>query len=163
MFKGKMLVSGIILTIAALGQIIAVIVFYDPQANTARINIGWFVMMLSAVFGWLPILTFRQKGQVEGRSYMHTTVVVDSGIYSIVRHPQYLAGILMAIAFSLITLHWLVALLGLVVIVNCYSTTFDEEVRCIEKFGDEYRQYMQRVPRINFLAGIARLVRSRLQ
>jgi protein-S-isoprenylcysteine O-methyltransferase Ste14 len=163
MFKGKMLVTGIILTIAAVGQIILAIVFYDPGGNAARINSGWIVLMISAVFGWLPIFTFRSKGQVEGRSYINTTVLVDSGIYAIVRHPQYLAGILIGLALPLITLHWLVALLGLLVIVICYANAFDEEAGCIQKFGDEYRQYMQRVPRFNFVAGIARLIRSRLK
>lgn len=30
----------------------------------------------------------------------------------------------------------------------------EEEKRDIEKFGDAYKDYMQRVPRINLLAGI---------
>jgi protein-S-isoprenylcysteine O-methyltransferase Ste14 len=127
MFKGKMLVSGIILTIAAVGQIISAFIFYNPEGNATLINLGWFVLMISAIFGWLPIITFRRKGQVEGRSYINTTVLVDSGIYAIVRHPQYLAGALIGLALPMITPHWLVALLGVVVIVICYLNTFDEE------------------------------------
>ncbi len=102
----KMAVYGIMLTIAFVGQIILTILFYDPAGNALRINIGWGVVWLSAVFGWLPIITFRRKGKVEGRSYIHTTVLVDSGIYAIVRHPQYLAGVLLNVGLSLITPQW---------------------------------------------------------
>ena len=162
MFKGKMLISGVVLTITVIGQIVSAFMLYDPQGNAALINMGWGVLMVSAIFGWLPILTFRRKGQVEGRSYIHTTTLVDSGIYAIVRHPQYVAGALIGLALILITPHWLVALCGLATIVNTYVSTFDEEEGCILKFGDEYREYMQRVPRFNFIAGIVRVILSRL-
>jgi protein-S-isoprenylcysteine O-methyltransferase Ste14 len=39
-----------------------------------------------------------------------------------------------------------------------YADTFNEEASNIAKFGDEYREYMQRVPRLNFLLGIYRLL-----
>ena len=32
---------------------------------------------------------------------------------------------------------------------------------CIEKFGDDYKRYMERVPRTNFLLGFIRLLQSR--
>mgnify|MGYP006288267307 CR=1 FL=1 len=78
------IISSILLTIAAVGQIILAIVFHNPDDNALVINIGWGVLMLSGVFGWLPIFTFRQKGQVEGKRYINTTVLVDSGVYGIV-------------------------------------------------------------------------------
>lgn len=56
--------------------------------------------MLSALFGWLPIFTFRKKGKVQGRGHIQTTVLVESGVYSIVRHPQYLSGILLCIGLA---------------------------------------------------------------
>jgi len=158
MWGKKMLSNGIILTIAAVGQIIAAFILYNPEENVFLINLGWGVLMLSALFGWLPIFTFRKKGGVKGRSYIHTTELVDSGIYSIVRHPQYLAGILMNIALVLITKHWLVALLGLIAAIITYISTYDEEMNCIEKFGDQYKEYMQKVPRLNLLSGIYRVI-----
>ena len=108
MWNRKMAIYGILLTIAFVGQIILTILFYDPAGNALRINIGWGVLWLSAVFGWLPIITFRRKGKVQGQSYIHTTVLVDSGIYGIVRHPQYLAGILLNVGLTLITPQWCV-------------------------------------------------------
>jgi protein-S-isoprenylcysteine O-methyltransferase Ste14 len=159
----RLILGGILLTLAFVGQIALAIWLYDPNANPAVINTGWFLLMLSAVFGWLPIITFRLKGKVQGRSYIHTTVLVDSGVYAIVRHPQYLAGILIAIALPLITQHWSVVVTGLVGAAITYIGTYDEERGCIEKFGDAYRQYQQKVPRMNFILGIVRWLLRAMQ
>jgi hypothetical protein len=35
-----------------------------------------------------------------------------------------------------------------------------EDRYCIDRFGDDYRRYMQRVPRVNFVAGVIRLLRQ---
>ena len=153
----KLLLQGIGLTLAVIGQIICAVVFYDASASSTRINFGWGIMLLSAIFGWLPIFTLRRKGVVEGKSYIHTTVLVDSGVYRIIRHPQYLAGILLNIALFLITMHWSVLLLGLIAIVILYLDTFEEEKNNLEKFGDKYQEYQKRVPRLNFIVGIFRL------
>jgi len=154
----RTIISGILLTIVAVGQIILAFVLYDPEGNLPLINIGWIVLMMSAIFGWLPIFTFQRKGKVEGKSYIHTTVLVDSGIYAIVRHPQYLAGVLISIALPMISQHWSVSLLGLIGMAIYYHDTFDEEEKCIKRFGDAYRQYMKRVPRMNFLTGMVRAI-----
>ena len=39
--------------------------------------------------------------------------------------------------------------------------TFRADEACIEKFGPAYADYMQRVPRVNFVAGMVRLWRRR--
>ena len=62
----------------------------------------------------LAIFEFRKKGGVKkGKSYIHTTKLVDTGIYSIIRHPQYVTFILWAIAGMLLFQHWIVILFGL--------------------------------------------------
>jgi len=156
-----MIVLAIILTIAAVGQIILSFVLYDPEGNSVLRNAGWAVLTISAIFGWLPMYAFRKRGGVKGRGYIRTTVLVDSGIYGIVRHPQYLAGVLMSIALPMIAQHWLVAAFGLVAAVVYYVNTFAEEKNNLEKFGEEYRRYMETVPRMNFILGIVRLIQRR--
>jgi protein-S-isoprenylcysteine O-methyltransferase Ste14 len=123
--------------------------------------VGWICLWTSAIFGWLPIITFRRKGGVAKRkSYVKTTVLVDTGIYAIVRHPQGgTAWLLINLGVMLIAQHWSSAILGLVSMVLAYADTLKADQRCIEKFGDAYRRYIERVPRINFVAGIIRLVR----
>jgi protein-S-isoprenylcysteine O-methyltransferase Ste14 len=73
------------------------------------------------VFGWLPIIEFRKKGGVtKGKSYIHTTQLVGTGIYSVVRHPQYVTFILWAITGMLLFQHWIVVLLGVPIIPLTY-------------------------------------------
>ena len=158
MKKNKLMISGAGLTLAFIAQILCTFLFYDVAASSTRINIGWGVMLISAIFGWLPIFTFRRKGKVEGRSYIHTTVLVDTSVYRIVRHPQYLAGILLNLALFLITMHWTVLVFGAIAAVITYLDTFEEEKKNLEKFGDEYQDFQKKVPRLNFVLGILRLI-----
>lgn len=153
-------VPGLVLSVAAIGQIVLSILFYDRRPSDLVTNIGWLVLWVSAVFGWLPIMTFKRWGGVaKGETYTETTTLVDRGIYAVVRHPQYLSGMLLALAFSLIAQHWAVILLGLVVAGISYAGTYQEERDLEAKFGQAYRGYRDRVPRVNFLLGLARLLR----
>ena len=79
----------------------------------AYVGVGLYVFS-GLVFGWLPVIEFRRKGGVRrGKSYIHTTQLVDTGIYSIVRHPQFVTFILWAVAGMLLFQHWIVVLLGI--------------------------------------------------
>ena len=157
----KLIYQSILLTLTAGGQMLAAWLLYDPGANSSIINLGWGIIFISATFGWLPIFTFRSRGKIEGKSYIDTTVLVDSGVYRIVRHPQYLAGILINIGLSLITTHWLVALLGIISWLIYFQNTYSEEEKNLKKFGDAYRNYQQRVPRLNFILGLIRVITTR--
>ena len=158
MKNAKAIVSTIILTIVVVGQIILSFVLYSENGSSIVRNIGWIILWISAFFGWLPIYTLKKWGKPKGRGYVRTTVLVDRGIYAVVRHPQYLAGMLMGLALPLIAQHWLVAILGAVAIVIHYADTFAEEKSAIEKFGEEYERYKETVPRVNFIGGLARLL-----
>jgi len=84
---------------------------------------------------------------------------VDTGIYSVVRHPQYTGGIYsIFLATPLLYPHWLFGILGAVGVLTIYISCKWEDQRLIEKFGDEYVKYMQKVPGMNVFAGIIRLV-----
>ena len=125
----------------------------------AYIGVGLYVFS-GLIFGMYPIIEFRKKGSVEkGKSYIQTTTLVDTGIYSIVRHPQFTTCILWAIAGMLLFQHWIVILLGIPIIPLTYIDLLQADKRLVEKFGNDYRQYMQKVPRSNFLLGIIRLLR----
>lgn len=156
--RHRLTITAFVLTFAALGQIILSFVLYNEEGNIFIRNLGWILLWISAIFGWLPMFTLRKWGKVpDGKAYVHTTELVDRGIFGIVRHPQYLAGILLGIGLSLIVQHWLVAILGVVVAGISYSDTHSEEKTLIGKFGAKYEEYMKRVPRVNFLLGMLRL------
>ena len=139
-------------------QIVLVFVLKQPRLKALEWA-GWICWWIGAIFGVLPIITLRRKGGVaKGQSYMKTTVLVDTGIYAIVRHPQGgTAWLLLNLAAMLIAQHWSSLVLGLTSMALAYLDHFKADQRCIEKFGDPYRQYMQSVPRVNFVLGLIRL------
>jgi len=122
----------------------------------AYAGVGLYIFS-GLVFGMLPTFEFRRKGRVQkGKSYIHTTKLVDTGIYSIVRHPQYVSFILFAIAGMLLFQHWIVFSLGIPIIPLIYIDLINADKQGIKKFGKDYEKYMQKVPRANFLIGIIR-------
>jgi protein-S-isoprenylcysteine O-methyltransferase Ste14 len=121
--------------------------------------LGWLALLISITFGIAPIFIFKKWGGVEqGKSFVHTARLVDTSLYAIVRHPQYLAGILFNIAMMLLAQQWMVILFGLISAVLIFLDIQTADQEGITKFGDEYRQYMQRVPQLNFILGIIRLI-----
>lgn len=139
--------------------VLAFFVFREPQFP-ALVAVGWMLWALGVVFAILPIFTLRSRGRVPaGKSYMETTALVDSGIYAIVRHPQGgTAGLLFSPALAFIGQHWLLGVLAVVGMALIYADTFKADERCVAKFGMEYVRYMERVPAVNFLAGLWRLL-----
>ena len=126
----------------------------------AYIGVGLYIFS-GWIFGMLPVFEFRKKGGVKkGKSYIHTTKLVDTGIYSIVRHPQYITWMLWAVAGMLLFQHWIVICLGIPIIPFTYLDLINADKDGIKKFGKDYKDYMQRVPRANFLAGLLRKLRK---
>ena len=125
---------------------------------------GWIIWAVGMILIFLPMFVLRNKGSVaKWQSYVQTTVLVDSGIYSVVRHPQYLGWLLMYPAMMLFNSHWLIVVLGLLGMMCVYLFTWQEDAHLVEKFGKSYEKYMQAVPRMNFFAGVIRLVRRTLK
>ena len=147
-------ISQIIVGIYLLSEVSQIVIL-------AYFGVGLYVLS-GIVFGMLPTFEFRKKGGVKkGKSYIHTTKLVDTGIYSIVRHPQYVTFILWAIAGMLLFQHWIIIIFGIPIIPLTYIDLIKADKDAIEKFGDVYKAYMKRVPRANFLLGIIRLLMSR--
>jgi len=125
--------------------------------------VGWLTLVVALFFFFSLIIYFRKEGKPgEGKSLMDTTVLVNSGTYAIVRHPMLLGSILLMIASILISQHWLVAIVGVIVSALTYRTQVNLEKGLLVKFGDDYKRYMEKVPRMNFLLGIIRLLRRKL-
>ncbi len=86
-------------------------------------------------------------------------MLVDTGLYSILRHPQYTAGILFSLALILMSQSWIILAMGVIVMLLLYIDIMMADRHEIEKFGDDYREYMKMVPRTNFILGAFRRMR----
>jgi protein-S-isoprenylcysteine O-methyltransferase Ste14 len=142
-----------------------VLVIFMGKVNTAGLTwlmyLGWLIWIISIIFGWLPIFTLKRKGKVPtGKSYIHTTKLVTTGLYSIVRHPQYTAGLLLSLSLLLISQDLWVVLIGIKIMVLLYIDIYLTDKWEIKKFGHKYEKYMQEVPRVNFILGIVRLIKK---
>lgn len=137
----------------------------DPGYWLPASILGWIVWAIGMALVMAPIIMFPRRGGVpKGKSFVATTRLVDTGIYSLVRHPQYLGGVLaLFTANFLFYPHWLFAVLGIAGILILYFSCAYEERRLIERFGDDYRAYMERVPRIDLVTGIYRAWRRKKQ
>jgi len=142
--------------------IVLVFVFYNYYSLNFLVYAGWILLAFSVVIILLAGGEFREKGGApKGESIVHTTVLVDSGVYAIIRHPQYLGFMLFVFALVLMSQHWLSVISGILGSALFYKDVLREEQMSVEKFGDDYKRYMERVPRMDFLIGILRLLRRR--
>jgi protein-S-isoprenylcysteine O-methyltransferase Ste14 len=132
----------------------------EVESYPALFVIGWAVWVFGMVLVMAPIVMFPRGGGVpKGRSFVNTTHLVDTGIYAIVRHPQYTGGIYAIFLTTFLWYpHWLFGVLGVVGMAVVYMSCREEDQRLIEKFDNDYSAYMKRVPRMNFVLGIVRLI-----
>ena len=137
----------------------------EPNFYLPSFIMGWIVWASGMVLVMAPIIMFPRRGSVpKGKSFVHTTRLVDTGIYAVVRHPQYTGGILaIFVATLLLYPHWLFAILGISGTVTLYLSAKEEDKRLIQQFGNDYLAYMGRVPRMNLVLGIVRLWRPHKQ
>lgn len=131
----------------------------EPGFFLPLLVLGWVVWVVGMVLVMAPIVMFPRRGGVpNGKSFVHTTQLVDTGIYAVVRHPQYLGGILAIFAATpLLHPHWLFIVLGIPGAIILYWSARVEEKGLLERFRGDYRAYADRVPRMNLILGIVRL------
>jgi len=134
--------------------IISTIILYDSADLAGLVYAGWMIIAFGIIF-LLCSSKSRKKGHAEGIG------LVESGMYAFVRHPEFLGHILIIFALVIISQHWISFIVGAILIVLLCLAMIEEEKRNIEKFGDAYRDYMKRVPRINLIAGIIKQIHKK--
>ena len=142
-------------------QIVLTFYNFNSLGYNSLVILGQVLWILSLILGWLPIYIFKRRGGVpKGENYMKTTVLVDTGLYSIVRHPQFLAWIIVSLSLILLSQHWLNLILFIPVLVGTIYDTNKADQRLIQKFGAPYKSYMRRVPALNIVSGVIRYLKK---
>ena len=75
-----------------------------------------------------------------------TEKIVTKGVYSIVRHPQYLGGLLAHVGISSLLSAWYSLLSTPLMSVLIFLISKKEEEELIREFGKEYEDYKKKVP-----------------
>jgi protein-S-isoprenylcysteine O-methyltransferase Ste14 len=85
----------LILGLLFIGQIVMCVLYYNWIGLDAVLYIGWAVLVISLLLGMMARVALQEKGGTEGKNWIQTKVVVDSGVYAVVRHPMYLSFIIL--------------------------------------------------------------------
>ena len=72
---------------------------------------------------------------------------LSKGVFAISRHPSYFGFFLGLVGIGIACASWVFLLCALVWIVSWHFGVVEEERIFLEKYGDAYREYMNRTPR----------------
>ena len=72
--------------------------------------------------------------------------IFQDGVFGIVRHPIYLGAILAYLGLTLLTLSLAALALWVIILVFYMTISRFEEKLLVERFGEAYLEYMERVP-----------------
>lgn len=76
---------------------------------------------------------------------LQVPALVKEGPYARMRHPIYMAFLLMQISVLLLTANWFIGLCGIAIILSVILIRIPEEEKLLmEQFGDEYGDYRKR-------------------
>jgi protein-S-isoprenylcysteine O-methyltransferase Ste14 len=145
-------------TIVKLGGLILwlspLVYLLNPAWMTwSRIGLPEWVRWLGVGFGILCVLGIYWLFRSIGTGITPTSAtrkehrLVTSGPYRWIRHPLYTFGSALFIALGMIADNWFISVLGLLAFILVAMRTPKEEANLIERFGDEYREYMKRTGR----------------
>ena len=132
--------------------------------NWVRNDLLSFIGILCFVLAGILVLSsniLKKKGGMKDGGGFVTTKLVDSGIYSIIRHPIYLSLVYIFLGVALLAQHPLSIFFGIINALFCYYFMLTEEKLTKQKFGQNYLDYMSKVPRSNLLLGIWRRIKQR--
>ena len=124
--------------------------------------IGIAILVISAPLMFAPFFYLKKHGRVPtGKAYHETTQVVEIGLYRLIRHPQYLGYILLVTGFAIMSFKLITTALALFAILFFYLQAVTEEEQCKQTLGQQYQDYLNRVPRFNIIIGVFRLLQNR--
>jgi len=139
---------------AGISTVLIIIVgnFVDKGNNLVLKFSGLSLFVLSIIFWIAPIFSLKKYGYADkGEKYFETHSVVNNGIYSLIRHPQYLAYMLLVLGFAFIYQSWITYIIAVSAIVLFYIHTIEEEKEMLENYSQNYKDYCENVPRFNII------------
>ncbi len=114
--------------------------FHDPFSLHQVIS--WILLILSAYFGLAGFFLLKRKGK-PSENFENTTILVKTGVYSLIRHPLYFSLFLLGTGVMFKEISPLTVILGAINLLAVWFTALMEEKEMIEKFGEPYKEYMK--------------------
>ena len=137
-------VGGILLWLSIIGYLI-----YPPLLAWSKVGLPewlrWIGVGIGFICAGLIYWLFNSIGSgispTVGTRKEHK--LVTHGIYRRVRHPLYSVGTLLILSFASMADSWFIAAMAILAFILLAIRLPNEEAHLIEKFGDDYREYMK--------------------
>jgi protein-S-isoprenylcysteine O-methyltransferase Ste14 len=113
-------------------------IFLPLELGTVWFPVGLTIFLLGMIINVAATINFARTPMNEP---------VTGGAYRYSRHPLYVAHVLIYLSVSIASVSWVFLLLTVLMAVVVGLSVADEERYCLEKYGNVYREYMQRTPR----------------
>jgi protein-S-isoprenylcysteine O-methyltransferase Ste14 len=148
-------IDAALLGLIGLGMLIPLVYMFTDWLEFADyLSPNWVGWLGAVLFAGAIVLLWRSHAEL-GRNWTPTlgfrdehTLITD-GVYRYIRHPMYAAHLLWGIAQAMMLHNWIAGLSLVVPVLPQYLLRVeDEEAMMIERFGTEYREYMQRTGRV---------------
>ena len=127
---------------------------HPPWMHWSQLDLPTWVRLGGAPIGAAALILLYRMFSHLGLNVTTTSVprrdafLVTSGPYRWIRHPMYLGGLMLLVAYVLLTASWVMAVLVVVASVAIVPVRIRrEEANLIAKFGNDYRDYMKHTGR----------------
>ena len=112
--------------------------------STPLLNLSISILLVS-LGAWFGIKGVKQTTLKVAETH-RTEKIVTTGVYSLVRHPQYFGGLWAHVGVSFLLSACYSLLVTPLVVILVYLVSKKEEDELIREFGNEYKDYMKKVP-----------------
>lgn len=118
-----------------------------PLTDTSWLRIiGIILLVVSLILFFKCIPLYDWKDFLGFGTTAEQSMMVSTGLLAMVRHPLYLATILLTSGWALIDLHLWSFSTWLILLVYIWLGTRWEEQKLIASFGETYKDYRKKVP-----------------
>jgi len=114
-------------------------IFLPLQIGTVWFYVGLFVFVVGLAINYMASINIAKTQIIKEP--------VTKGIYRFSRHPIYFGSFLVYLGIGIACASWLFILFALAWLILWLIAVPAEEHNLLEKYGDAYRDYMDRTPR----------------
>jgi len=112
--------------------------------------IGFALYIPSGYLVISAIIALRHRGKSKGSDFTESTKIITEGLYGRIRQPMTLGLAIWSVAFILVFQSVPAIILSIISIFCFWMAARKESGYNIMKFGDDYEEYMKKVPMWNF-------------
>lgn len=141
-YTGK--ISGYITWIILLLMLFGLNIFENNQILFKQ-NISIFVLLIGLIFTIISLINLGKSTRLGLPS--NDTKLKTSGLYKYSRNPMYVGFDLITISAMIYSLHWVIIILGVYSLIAYHLIIKGEEKFMINRFGEEYKNYILKVRR----------------